>query len=118
MCCQADYNSHFVSVSVYQGGSRVCCPNSVLEQGVFSNGECALVKLRNDAANSNSDFTLVVSQHGAKREFNYTLQVYTQREATTKHLQPNAGLALSSRFDGLAQVSSRLQDASCPARSS
>ncbi|CAE7291359.1 CAPN7 [Symbiodinium sp. CCMP2592] len=85
---QADYNSHFVSVSIYQGGSRVCCPNSVLEQGVFSNGECALVKLRNDAANSNSDFTLVVSQHGAKREFNYTLQVYTQREVIIEELPP------------------------------
>ena len=53
----------------------------MLEQGIFSNGECALVKLRNDAANSNCEFTLVVSQHGGKREFNYTLQVYTQREA-------------------------------------
>ncbi|OLQ10354.1 Calpain-7 [Symbiodinium microadriaticum] len=85
---EADYNSHFVSVSIYQGGSRVCCPNSVLEQGIFSNGECALVKLRNDAANSNSDFTLVVSQHGAKREFNYTLQVYTQREVLIEELPP------------------------------
>ena len=70
---QADYNSHFISVSLYNGKTRICCPNSVLEQGVFSNGECALVKLRNDAATS-QDFTVVVSQHGAKRAFNYTVQ--------------------------------------------
>ena len=74
-----DYNSHFVSVSIYNGKSRICCPNSVLEQGVFSNGECALVKLRNDASGSQQDFTVVVSQHGAKRAFNYTVQVYTRR---------------------------------------
>lgn len=70
---QADYNSHFISVSLYSGKSRICCPNTVLEQGVFSNGECALVKLRNNSANT-QDFTVVVSQHGAKRAFNYTIQ--------------------------------------------
>ena len=68
-----DYNSHFVSVSIYSGASRICCPNCVLEQGVFSNGECALVKLRNDLVTS-QDFVVVVSQHGGKRAFNYTLQ--------------------------------------------
>ena len=83
-----DYNSHFVSVSIYNGKSRICCPNSVLEQGVFSNGECALVKLRNDASGSQQDFTVVVSQHGAKRAFNYTVQVYTKVPAVLQDLPP------------------------------
>lgn len=84
---RTDYNSHFISVSIYNGKTRICCPNSVLEQGIFSNGECALVKLHNDAASS-QDFTVVVSQHGAKRAFNYTLQVYTAGPATLQDLPP------------------------------
>lgn len=72
---RSDYNSHFISVSLYKGKRRICCPNSVLEQGVFSNGECALVKLQNDDAGTQQEFTVVVSQHGGKLAFNYTLQV-------------------------------------------
>lgn len=79
---RADISTKYVAVHIYRGGSRLCCPDAPLEQGIYSNGECALVKLYSDKALGERDFVISVSQHAQKSLFNFTLQVYTTVPAT------------------------------------
>merc|ERR1740130_367971 len=45
--------------------------------GVYSNGECAFVRLSPTAGRGQQEFVFVVSQHASKVAFNFTLQVYS-----------------------------------------
>jgi len=56
--------------------------------GVYSNGECALVKLAGKAGQGQTDFVIVVSQHANKVAFNFTLQVYSAVPGTLTLLPP------------------------------
>lgn len=85
---RADISSKYVAAHVYRGSSRLCCPDAPLEQGVYSNGECALVKLHAEKINGERDFVITVSQHGQKSVFNFTMQVYTTVPATVTALPP------------------------------
>lgn len=85
---RSELTSKYVAVHIYLGKERLCCPNAPLEQGVYSNGECALVKLRGEVLRGEQDLVLVVSQHAHKVAFNFTIQVYTSLPATLSHLPP------------------------------
>mmetsp|Transcript_85680 Transcript_85680/g.239422 ORF Transcript_85680/g.239422 Transcript_85680/m.239422 type:complete len:931 (+) Transcript_85680:117-2909(+) len=85
---RSDLSKRYVAVHIYQGSSRLSCPDAPLEQGVYSNGECALVKLRRDAIKGNEHFIVVVSQFAAKTVFNFTIQVYTAVPGTLTLLPP------------------------------
>eukprot|EP00929_Paragymnodinium_shiwhaense_P069311 TRINITY_DN34968_c0_g2_i3.p1 TRINITY_DN34968_c0_g2~~TRINITY_DN34968_c0_g2_i3.p1 ORF type:complete len:741 (-),score=78.69 TRINITY_DN34968_c0_g2_i3:136-2358(-) len=85
---RADITNKYMAVHVYHGDSRLACPDAPLEQGVYSNGECALVKLRRHSANTRREFVLVVSQHATKAAFNFTLQVYTPSPWSLQQLPP------------------------------
>lgn len=73
---RTEVGTRYVAVHVYGGGSRLCCPDAPLQQGIYSNGECALVKLSGDVARGQREFVVVVSQHANKVAFNFTLQAY------------------------------------------
>ena len=45
---QRDLSGKYLAVHVFEGSSRVCCPQPPTKQGVYSNGECTLVKVRLD----------------------------------------------------------------------
>lgn len=45
---QRDLSSKYLAVHIHEGGSRVACPPPPTKQGVYSNGECTLVKIRLD----------------------------------------------------------------------
>jgi len=79
---------HFINVSVYSTGSRICCPDEPLKQGVFSDGECALTKLSGAMVQGSNDFVLVVSQHMSNSAFNFTMQVYITVPGTLTPLPP------------------------------
>jgi len=85
---RSEITARYVAAHIYTGGQRLCCPNAPLEQGVYSNGECALVKLRGEALQGDRELVLVVSQHAHKVAFNFTIQVYTTVPATLVHLPP------------------------------
>lgn len=85
---RSEIATKYVAAHIYNGGARLCCPNAPLEQGVYSNGECALVKLRGEVLQSDRDLILVVSQHAHKAAFNFTIQVYTAIPATLVQLPP------------------------------
>lgn len=85
---RSDVSTKYVAVHIYRGGSRLCCPDAPVEQGIYSNGECALVKLAGNKAAGETEFILNVSQHAQKSVFNFTLQVYTSIPGTLKALPP------------------------------
>mmetsp|Transcript_112711 Transcript_112711/g.283423 ORF Transcript_112711/g.283423 Transcript_112711/m.283423 type:complete len:956 (-) Transcript_112711:89-2956(-) len=85
---RTEISSKYVATHIYRGRSRLCCPDAPLEQGIYSNGECALVKLHAEAAPGEQEFVLTVSQHAQKSPFNFTLQVYTTMPATLAALPP------------------------------
>lgn len=45
---QRDLSGKYLAVHIYEGNSRVSCPPPPAKQGVYSNGECTLVKVRLD----------------------------------------------------------------------
>lgn len=93
------------------GSERVACPPPPTKQGIYSNGECTLVKLRISETNNktaemkndgdstpvfcNREFVLVVSQYSQKDEFNFTIKVYSRVHTTLTQLpsliSPNSG---------------------------
>lgn len=83
-----DIASYYVAPHFYRGNSRLSCPDAPQEMGVYSNGECALVRLLQDVGETQNEFVLVVSQHGHKVSFNFTLQVYMPVSATLTPLPP------------------------------
>lgn len=85
---RSEIAAKYVAAHLYKGHSRLCCPDAPLEQGIYSNGECALVKLHSDAAPGEQEFIITVSQHAHKSMFNFTLQVYTSSPATLTPLPP------------------------------
>jgi len=85
---RAELATRYVAAHVYDGSSRVSCPDAPLEQGVYSNGECALVKLQSSVAKGEKEFIIVVSQHAVKEPFNFTLQVFTGVPAGLTPLPP------------------------------
>jgi hypothetical protein len=85
---RADISSRYVAAHIYNGGQRLCCPDAPQEMGVYSNGECALVKLSGKAGQGQTDFVIVVSQHANKVAFNFTLQVYSAVPGTLTPLPP------------------------------
>jgi len=106
---RSDVVTRYVATHVYQCSDqgRLCCPDAPLEQGIYSNGECALVKLTVDKANGCQEFTLAVSQHAQKSAFSFTLQVYSPVPIT---LTPIPDLVPegwhSGRIDGYWQKAS------------
>lgn len=74
---RADIASRYVAVHIYKSNARLCCPDAPQEMGVYSNGECALVRLNKDQGQGQQEFVIVISQHASKVPFNYTLQVYS-----------------------------------------
>lgn len=86
---RAEMAKKYVAVHVYQGHDRLCCPDSApLEQGVYSNGECALVKLNRESVQGLKEFVIAVSQHAHKDAFNFTIQVYAASFVTLTQLPP------------------------------
>ncbi|KAL8450454.1 hypothetical protein Emed_002542 [Eimeria media] len=47
---QRDLSSKYLAVHIHEGLTRVACPPPPAKQGVYSNGECTLVKIRLDPA--------------------------------------------------------------------
>ncbi|KAL8274106.1 hypothetical protein Esti_001948 [Eimeria stiedai] len=47
---QRDLSSKYLAVHIHEGLARVACPPPPAKQGVYSNGECTLVKIRLDPA--------------------------------------------------------------------
>jgi hypothetical protein len=85
---RSDISTKYVAAHFYRGKDRLCCPNAPVEQGIYSNGECALVKLRADTLQGENDLVVLISQHAHKVPFNFTLQVYTVVPATLEVLPP------------------------------
>lgn len=79
---RSEIATKYVAAHIYNGQERLCCPNAPMEQGVYSNGECALVKLRGEVLQGERELVIVVSQHAHKAAFNFTIQVYTAVPAT------------------------------------
>lgn len=85
---RAEISTRYVAAHIYQASSRLCCPDAPLEQGVYSNGECALNKVRTKSMGDAREFVIVVSQHANKAVFNFTLQVYIGVPGTLTPLPP------------------------------
>ena len=45
---QKDLSTKYLAVHIHEGSTRVACPPPPAKQGVYSNGECTLVKVRLD----------------------------------------------------------------------
>eukprot|EP00921_Rhytidocystis_pertsovi_P002899 GHVQ01004863.1.p1 GENE.GHVQ01004863.1~~GHVQ01004863.1.p1 ORF type:complete len:1054 (+),score=108.54 GHVQ01004863.1:196-3357(+) len=87
-----DLSQKYLAVHVHTGYERVTCPPPPAKQGVYSNGECTLVKLVVGGNTSDAlhtlDYVLVVSQYSQKDEFNFTLKVYSHVNTSLRQLPP------------------------------
>uniref|UniRef100_A0A0G4GVB9 Calpain catalytic domain-containing protein n=1 Tax=Chromera velia CCMP2878 TaxID=1169474 RepID=A0A0G4GVB9_9ALVE len=82
----------YLAVHIHEGSERVSCPPPPAKQGVYSNGECTLVKLKalgeGEEALKTLDFVLVVSQYSQKDEFSFTLKVFSHLHTVLRELPP------------------------------
>lgn len=95
-----DVRANFMNVSIYRGCERLCFTgDSLIEQGVYTNGECAIVKLKACQAMDDLDFIFVVNQHGDRSGLRFTLQVHSLVPGALSWLLP-----LVARGHGAGEV--------------
>lgn len=93
--CRANLSKTYVAVHVHLGKDRLSCPEAPISQGIYSNGECALVKLESQSPGT---FVVLVSQHADKSPFNFTLQVYSPVPVSMVPLPPTMQVGVSTGY--------------------